>query len=325
MKFHYISCMGRSVILIFILLSFSAFSKATKIAVISDLNSGYGSTTYSKDITKAIDNIINHKSKPDIVIATGDLVAGMSKKLASSTFAKMWKSFHSKVSSKLKAAGIKFFPTPGNHDASSYSGYKRERAEYARQWPKENKPSGVTYIDESDYPFKYAFVLKNNLYISLDITTGHEFTPKNGKPSNQFTWVENILKKSTSYDRIITFGHIPIIPVAIKRESGYIRDNFGLLNLFKRYNVDYYLNGHHHTYYPGDIEGLLHITQGCLGSGQRKLIGGNGLTQPKSYTLIKIAEVDSISAIKIKDLKVLNHKSLPAKILFKNRVLNRIN
>ena len=46
-----------------------------RIAVISDLNSQYGSTEYEPEVTKAIDLIIN-RWQPDLVLGGGDAIAG---------------------------------------------------------------------------------------------------------------------------------------------------------------------------------------------------------------------------------------------------------
>ena len=49
-------------------------ASALRVVVISDLNGSYGSTSYSKRIPVAIQRII--ALKPDLVISTGDMVAG---------------------------------------------------------------------------------------------------------------------------------------------------------------------------------------------------------------------------------------------------------
>ncbi len=314
--------MGKGIILIILLHTLCVSASDIKIAVISDLNGSYGSTQYSKNISNSINDII--AKKPDLVIATGDLVAGMSTKLSSSTFKTMWESFHKEVTQKLKVHGIKLFVTPGNHDASSYKGYSRERVEFSNQWKLENSPK-VDFISSEFYPFRYAFTFKNRLFISLDSTTGLEFTKKsNGQNTDQYLWLERILSFSNEYDQIIVFGHIPIIPVARSREDGYIKDNFGLLELFKKYNVNYYLNGHHHTYYPGEIEGVKHITQGCLGSGVRSLIGGSTDKQPESYTFLTLGADEKVEGIMARSLNKIDHQNLPDQILFKSKVMYRI-
>ena len=45
-----------------------------RVAVISDLNGSYGSTAYAKEVARAVERIID--LRPDLVISTGDMVAG---------------------------------------------------------------------------------------------------------------------------------------------------------------------------------------------------------------------------------------------------------
>ena len=53
--------------------STEGYTMKKKVVVISDLNGSYGSVTYGREVHKAI-NAITEQIKPDIVIATGDLV-----------------------------------------------------------------------------------------------------------------------------------------------------------------------------------------------------------------------------------------------------------
>ncbi|MBL9057575.1 MAG: hypothetical protein JNJ84_15015, partial [Rhodobacteraceae bacterium] len=60
-----------------------------RIAVISDLNGSYGSTDYGQPVSGAVARII--ALKPDLVISTGDMVAGqrLNPKLAPAELAGM--------------------------------------------------------------------------------------------------------------------------------------------------------------------------------------------------------------------------------------------
>ena len=55
-------------------------SQSIQIAVISDLNSQYGSTDYEPEVDKAIALIVNHW-QPDLVLGGGDAIAGPQKSL----------------------------------------------------------------------------------------------------------------------------------------------------------------------------------------------------------------------------------------------------
>ncbi len=98
---------------------------ALDVIVISDLNGSYGSVKYDARVHKAIKRII--EIDPDLVISTGDMVAGQRiPNLSDKQVREMWKAFHKDVSDPLAAAGIPFAVTPGNHDASAYRGFERE-------------------------------------------------------------------------------------------------------------------------------------------------------------------------------------------------------
>lgn len=93
-----------------------------KIAVNSDLNGCYGSTSYGKSVHDGIALIV--ALEPDLVISTGDMVAGqqVNPHLSSDQIAAMRSAFDDSVMIPLARAGISFVVSPGNHDASAYPG-----------------------------------------------------------------------------------------------------------------------------------------------------------------------------------------------------------
>ena len=97
-------------------------TKICRVYVISDLNGSYGSTNYSSKVREAIKFIINRGA--DLVISTGDHVAGQKRGL---NYQAMWDSFHQLVTIPLSKEKIPFLPSPGNHDASGYSQFHKER------------------------------------------------------------------------------------------------------------------------------------------------------------------------------------------------------
>ena len=100
-----------------------------RIAVISDLNGDYGSTEYRWPVANAVTRIID--LGPDLVLTTGDMVAGEKTGL---DYAAMWSAFHAAVTDRLEDAGLPFAVTPGNHDASGYAAFAGERALFASEW-----------------------------------------------------------------------------------------------------------------------------------------------------------------------------------------------
>ena len=108
----------------------SAFAQNLRVAVISDLNGSYGSTRYSPRVAAAVDRII--ALAPDLVISTGDMVAGQRRPVLSEPEVRaMWEAFHAEVTEPLNRVGIPLVVTPGNHDASAYGGFEAERAIFA--------------------------------------------------------------------------------------------------------------------------------------------------------------------------------------------------
>ena len=116
-----------------------SFARPLTVVVISDLNGSYGSTDYAPRVSRAIDWII--KTQPDLVISTGDMVAGQRiPLLTDAEVRRMWRAFHETVSDPLERAGIPLAVTPGNHDASGYDRFMLEREIYEDQW-KSRKPA----------------------------------------------------------------------------------------------------------------------------------------------------------------------------------------
>lgn len=270
---------------------------AQKVVVISDLNGSYGSTDYSSHVSKAIKKI--KEINPDVILITGDMVAGMKSGL---DYQAMWDSFFQVVVNPLD--GYLIAPTPGNHDASAYSKYYEERLIYKTRFPK-NK-SSLKFISSENYPFNYSFKVKDSLFISLDVTVPGKL------PKKQMDWLKQQLSKRDDYTNVVVFSHLPLYPFAKKRENDAMFDK-DLEKLLNDNNVEYYLSGHHHSYYPGKRGDLKLISQSCLGSGARYLIGDN-IRSARSFTVIDL-ENSGIKALKAPSFtQEVDHQSLPSVI-----------
>ena len=270
-------------IIILLLVCFPARAVAVEIlrvAVISDMNGSYGSTRYEATVDSAVARIL--ELKPDLVLSTGDMVAGQRiPHLARNAVLPMWDAFHEHVSAPLANASIPLAVTPGNHDASAYAGFGLERTVFAEQWTP-RKPD-VRFVDDAGYPFHYAFEFADILFISLDATTvGH-------LPQQQMDWLRQVLAEhGAASQRRVVFSHMPLWPFAQGREREYIGDH-KLQSLLEAANVDLFLSGHHHAFYPGTSNGIAFVSQSCLGAGPRRLLG----TREKSkqgFTLIEFTD-----------------------------------
>lgn len=255
-------------------------SDPLRVAVISDLNGSYGSTNYEASVGDAVARII--ELKPDIVISTGDMVAGQRRPhLKRPHVERMWTAFHAHVSDRLEAAGIPLAVTPGNHDGSAYQGFEHERLIYGEQWSP-RRPE-IHFLDDGNYPFFYAFEMGDVLFVSLDATkVGH-------LPDTQMTWLHRVLAEhGTAYRHRVVFSHVPLWPFAQGRESEFIGDP-KLQAMLQEAGVNVYLSGHHHAFYPGSKDGIAFISQSCLGAGARRLIG-DAKKSPQSFTLLEIEQ-----------------------------------
>jgi len=218
--------------------------------------------------------------KPDLVISTGDMVAGQRKPhLTRPQVETMWRAFHEHVSNPLAEAGIPLAVTPGNHDGSAYHGFELERQIYGEQWSA--RRLAVTFVDAAHYPYHYAFAAGEALFVSLDATTLGGLAPE------QMTWLKELLAEhGPKYRQRVVFSHVPLWPFTQGREREFIGDP-ALEQLLKDAKVDLYLSGHHHAFYPGHKDGIHLVSQACAGAGPRRLIGSDQRS-PRAITLIEI-------------------------------------
>lgn len=282
---------------------------AIRVAVISDLNGSYGSLNYNGFVKKTVKQIL--LEKPDLILATGDMVAGQR---AGLNYLGMWNAFHRIVTVPLEKIGIPFAVTPGNHDGSGALKFKLEREIYRAQW-NEYKPK-LNFVHAENYPDYYAFEMDNNLFVSLDATLVGKLSDK------QMNWLKKVLTEKVNYKNKIVFGHLPLFATVAKKGNETL-EHKGLEKLFKLTKVTAYLSGHHHAYYPGIKEGIYHVSQGCLGSGPRKLIG-TSFRSPRSYSIIDLNDSFHVEGINVENnFKVINKKDLPESITFEKSTLLR--
>jgi len=263
------------------LLAVPALADPLRVVVISDLNGSYGTTRYADRVGKAVDWII--AQDPDLVLSTGDMVAGQRLPLLNDGEVRaMWAAFHRTVSDPLAGAGIPLAVTPGNHDASGYERFARERAIFADEW-RDRRPD-VTFLDGTGYPFFYAFEVNGIRFASLDATT---LGPLRGDQHDR-------LRRAFAGARTtITFSHLPLFPFAVDREREIIGDP-SLEALYEDLGLALHLSGHHHAFYPGWKDGVAYVSQACLGGGPRRLLGKFDRA-PHALTLLEISEGGAIS------------------------------
>jgi len=236
-------------------------SVTPKILVISDINGNYGETVYSDRVLDAIERIVT--LKPDLLIITGDLIAGQRREL---NYHAMWDSFFSAVYNPIRRVGIPIAITPGNHDASPRYRFSYERAVFIEKW-QQNKLA-LNFLDESNYPLYYSFSLGNILFISLDAADDGPIS------TTQRRWVEIQLRLYSTYKYKIVFGHYPLYSFTRDRRRDILNDG-DLMEILKQNQVDIFLSGHHHAYYPGMVDGIHMVSQSNIGPNRRRLLGAD--------------------------------------------------
>ncbi len=259
-----------------------------RLAVISDLNGAYGSTDYDPEVDKAI--ALMPLWDPDIVLCSGDMVAGQSPTLTVEEIRAMWAAFDAHVAAPLRQAQLPYGFTVGNHDASSARGqggsflFAQERDLAAEYWNDPAHDPGLQFSDRHQFPFFYSFTFEDVFFLAWDGSSS-------SLSDEELAWVEQALASPEAQNAKlrILLGHLPLYAVAIGRDSpGEVMENADVLRaLLEQYNVHTYISGHQHAYYParrGDLQ-LLHT--GLLGSGPRPLIAGN-LPPGKTLTIIDI-------------------------------------
>ncbi len=234
-----------------------------KIAVISDLNGRYGTVGYHERVRAAVRHIIDRA--PDLVICTGDMVAGQQPHplLSRGHLSDMWDAFDQQVRQPLRQAGIPLAMTPGNHDASAYSQFSRERTLYRERQLAHPPPQ--TLLKHHDYPFRYAFEMDGVVFLSLDATRPGALDP------DQRRWIEETLADHGSHRPRVLFGHLPLQAFGRGRERDVLDD--GLLEEIIAAPGTIYLSGHHHAYYPGWRDNITMLSVGNLGGNPRRLVG----------------------------------------------------
>lgn len=239
------------------------------VMVISDLNSSYGSTDYRSGVHDAVQEII--RRRPDVVISSGDMVAGQRHGL---DYRAMWQGFHDAVTLPLKQAGIPLLVTAGNHDGPRSRRYAYQREIYIDEWTM-HRPK-VNFVDDTHYPEFYSVAMGSTFLIGVDASTVGSLGRE------QMRWLEAQLKKAEEFPVKIVFGHVPMWAVSRGREREIIGDD-DLVELLERYEVDAFIAGHDHAYYPGVRGRVRYIAAPALGTGPRHLLAPNQTRSPRGF------------------------------------------
>ena len=262
-----------------LLVLFSAPLAAQSIALVSDLNGRYGSVAYHERIDAAVQAVV--ALQPDLVISTGDMVAGQRRRLDAGDLERMWSAFNRTVSDPLARAGIPFAVTPGNHDGSAFPEYAVEQERFAAQWA--GRAPELQFLPGSEWPRRYAARMAGLLLIAFDGTRPGTL------PDAERDFVARMLAlHGAGVGATVVFSHLPMWPLAAGREHEII-DDAELLQTLHANGVDVYASGHHHVFFAGtDSAGMLHLGVGALGGNARRF-PGQPAAQPYSLALLELA------------------------------------
>ncbi|PSB13108.1 metallophosphoesterase [filamentous cyanobacterium CCP1] len=286
-----------------------------RIVVISDLNGAYGATTYNPDVDKGIALIPFWQ--PDLVLCSGDMVAGQDLSLTDDRFRAMWAAFDQHVAAPLRQNNTPYGFTMGNHDASAALRadgtfiFQRERDLAVEYWHAPEHDPGVQFVDRFEFPFYYTFEQKGVFFMAWDGSSHHI-------PPDKLAWVEQALasEQAQAAKMRILVSHLPLYAVATGRDSAseVMENADALREMLERYNVHTYVSGHHHAYYPGHKGRLQLLHTGILGAGPRPLLANEQPSQ-KTITVLDInfdaPELTTYTTYDIQTLEPIQFDKLP--------------
>ncbi|MEB3288607.1 MAG: metallophosphoesterase [Leptolyngbya sp.] len=301
--------------------------KDMRLVVISDLNSAYGSTDYDPEVDQAL--ALMPFWQPDLVLCSGDMVAGQQRSLTAGQIQAMWQAFDDHVAAPLRQQGIPFGFTLGNHDASSARGdhnqflFQQDRDLASAYWQAAAHDPGLTFIDRTDFPFFYTFEQNGIFFMAWDGSSSQI-------PADKLAWVEAALSSDAaqSAKARMVISHLPLYGVAQRRDQpGEVLANAPRLQaLLERHGVHTLISGHHHAYYPAHRGNLQLLHAGLLGSGPRPLIDGT-LAPWKALTVIDIDFADpdltTYTTYDIQTLRRVSDTELPRFLVSHNGLILR--
>lgn len=288
----------------------------SRLAILSDFNGSYGSTTYPPALTRSVRRIVDDW-RPNLVLSAGDLIAGQQARLSGAQVRAMWAAFDRDVRAPLREAGIPFAFTLGNHDAS----LPRDRREAARYWS--GHAPELSYQERSAFPFRYTFTLGGgSVFVAVLDASG----PNVDAP--QRAWLAGQLASAPARAAGIRLvvGHLPLAGVSREKNrlGEVIREAGPLRRVMEQAGVLVYISGHHAAYYPGRLGGLNVLSSGGIGG--RDYVGFPG-TARSTLTLLTLFPAQRRATFETVDAETgaaLQTEALPARLTGLGGPLERV-
>ncbi|MFW8626208.1 metallophosphoesterase family protein [Deinococcus sp. ME38] len=288
-----------------------------RVAILSDFNGPYGSTSYPPALGRSVARIVNDW-RPDAVLSAGDVIAGQKASLTDTQVRAMWAAFDRDVRVPLNRAGIPFAFTPGNHDAA----LPRDRREARTYW--QAHPPALTFVDRADFPFRSSFTLGGGTVFVATLDAAGPVVD-----AGQRAWLAAQLASAPARAAGIRLvvGHLPLsgISAGKNRAGEVIRDAGPLRQVMQEGRVLAYVSGHHAAYYPGQLGGLNVLASGGIGG--RDYVGHPG-TARSAVTLLTLHPAAGRATFQTVDADTsqpVPTSSLPARLDGLGGTLNRVN
>ncbi|EKQ69164.1 putative phosphohydrolase [Leptolyngbyaceae cyanobacterium JSC-12] len=298
-----------------------------RFVVISDLNDVYGSTDYPVEVDEGI--ALVPFWQPDMVLCSGDMVAGQDPTLTPERLRAMWAAFDKHIAAPFRKAKLPYGFTIGNHDASSALGvqgtflFQRERDVASEYWKDPSHDPGVQFVDKYEFPFYFTFEYKGIFFLTWDGSSNYI-------PPEKLAWVEKALssEKAKSAKMRVLLGHLPLYAVAVGRDdAAEVMNNADQLRaMLEKHQVHTYISGHHHAYYPAHRGKLQLLHMGILGAGPRPIVD---FPKPprKSITVLDVKfdspELTTYTTFDMQTLKQIKNEELPRFITGHNGIVLR--
>jgi hypothetical protein len=295
-------------------------AKPLTLGVIADLNGTECQTKYPANSITAYEQMLaNHEI--DHIISTGDAVHGECLRYKGGTpyqnvVRGMWEEFDRKFYQRgLEVEGTAPVIAPGNHDApfvtaSSRETFKAENAEFVRHWLGLKPHLNVEMVEvpqaADNYPYYWAYVRDNVLYVVLQSTSTHSLSNGNA----QKEWLRAVLQspQAKGARARIAYGHIPPYPVLDPSVGGKYseiidKEQVGkpnsLTDILLDNNVDLLVVGHSHAPYPAELtrksdEKRMKILSMPCAHAPRKLYSKKEAA-PRGYAIIELSDDNEIS------------------------------
>ncbi|MEX1316748.1 MAG: metallophosphoesterase [Synechococcaceae cyanobacterium] len=253
-----------------------------RLALISDLNASYGSTSYIPQVQRGVELLA--ALQPDLVLCAGDMVAGQKLGLSSGRLDAMWTSFARQVLEPVLRRSGGFAPAMGNHDASSSRGpdgftFALDRERAARFWRTRQGSLGLEFVEASRFPFRYSLRQGPLFAVVLDASSATV-------TAADWAWARAQLDAPTARRARLrmVMGHLPPYGVGLGRDrpGEVLNQPRQLQQLLADTRSHLYVSGHHHAYFPGTSGSLNLLSLGAMGSGPRRRLNDSS---PPQHTL----------------------------------------